>query len=243
LVGIKCIRRKGTLVPEICPANLRIFLVRHGETEWNRIGRFQGRNDQPLNEKGRRQAQALAEALRNENFIALYASPLPRSLETAGFIKSFHSAAPLIEEPRLVEMDLGEFEGMEGRLWMVEHKDFVEAWAKNPGAVRMPGGENLEEVQFRAVEALKAVTARHEAGSTLLLCSHNFVLLTILCHALEIPLDRFREVKKGTASYSILSWVEGRFRVEILNERSHLKILEKTGNPSGIDSPYFRMIN
>jgi phosphoserine phosphatase len=209
-------------MPEISLPNLRIFLVRHGETEWNRIGRFQGRNDQPLNEKGRRQARALAEALKDEHFTALYASPLPRSLETAGFIKSFHPAAPLIEEPRLMEMDLGEFEGMDGRLWMEAHGDFVKAWAMNPGSTRMPGGENLEEVQLRAVEALNIIIARYESGGCLLLCSHNFVLLTILCHALEIPLDRFREVKKGTASYSILSWVEGRFRVEVINERSHL---------------------
>jgi phosphoserine phosphatase len=209
-------------MPETKPPSIRIFLVRHGETEWNRLGRFQGRNDQPLNGEGRKQAQALAEALKDENFTALYASPLPRSMETAQFIKAFHPAAPLIEEPRLMEMDLGDFEGMDGRLWMEAHGDFVKAWANNPGLVRMPGGESLEEVQLRAVEALTAVTAKHEPGSSLLLCSHNFVLLTILCHALEIPLDRFREVKKGTASFSILSWAEGRFRVEVINERSHL---------------------
>jgi phosphoserine phosphatase len=108
---------------------------------------------------------------------------------------------------------------------MEAHGDFVKAWANNPGLVRMPGGENLEEVQLRSVEALKAVTARHEPGSSLLLCSHNFVLLTILCHALEIPLDRFREVKKGTASYSTLLWDGESFQVEVLNERSHLEDL------------------
>ena len=210
-------------MPENKSQVLKIFLVRHGETEWNRLGRFQGINNQPLNERGRSQAQALAEALRLENFTALYASPLPRALETARFIKACHPSAPLIEEPRLMEMDLGEFEGMEGRLWMEQHRDFAAAWAKNPGSVRMPGGECLEEVQLRAAEALKDIIARHEPGSTLLLCSHNFVLLTLLCHALEIPLDRFREVKKGTASYSILSCDEGRFQIEVMNERSHLQ--------------------
>jgi broad specificity phosphatase PhoE len=209
------------------PTKLRVFLVRHGETEWNRTGRFQGRSDQPLNNRGRRQAQALAEALREEPFAAFYVSPLPRALETAGFIKSYHPAAPLIEEPRLMEMDLGEFEGMEGRLWMEQNRDFVKAWAGSPGSVRMPGGESLEEVQQRGVEALKGITDRHEPGSTLLLCSHNFVLLSILCFVLDIPLDRFRDVKKGTASYSVLSLKEGRFQVEVLNEISHLEGLEE----------------
>lgn len=206
---------------------LRIFLVRHGETEWNRTGRFQGRNDQPLNDRGKRQAQALAGALKDESFAAFYVSPLPRALETARFIKTYHGAAPLIEEPRLMEMDLGEFEGMEGRLWMEQNQAFVKAWAGNPGAVRMPGGESLEEVQQRGVAALKAISRQHEPGSTLLLCSHNFVLLAILCFVLELPLDRFREVKKGTASYSVLSWEGERFQVEVLNERSHLKDLEE----------------
>ncbi|HMK66377.1 MAG TPA: histidine phosphatase family protein [Thermodesulfobacteriota bacterium] len=205
------------------PPKLRIFMVRHGETEWNRIGRFQGRSDQPLNEKGRSQAQALAIALKNEPFTAFYASPLPRALETAGFIRNFHPEIPLIEEPKFMEMDLGEFEGMDGRLWMENHGDFIKAWANNPGSTRMPGGESLEEVQCRALEALTAIREKHEPGEHLLFCSHNFVLLTLLCHALEIPLNRFREIKKGTASYSILTWDGSRFRVDLLNERSHLK--------------------
>jgi phosphoserine phosphatase len=205
----------------------RIYLVRHGETEYNRTGRFQGRNDQPLNERGRRQAQALAEALQEEKFTAIYTSPLPRALETAGFIRAFHPTVPLFEEPNFMEMDLGEFEGLEGRQWMEQHQDFVKAWSQNPASVRMPGGETLQEVQNRAVKALMGITALYDPGSTLLICSHNFVLLTLLCHALEIPLDRFREVKKGTASYSVLSLIGGRFHPEVINERSHLsKITE-----------------
>jgi probable phosphoglycerate mutase len=208
-------------------SSLRIFLVRHGETEWNRIGRFQGRNDQPLNEKGRKQAQALAEALQNEEFKAIYTSPLPRSLETARSIRVFHPETPLIEEANFMEMDLGEFEGVDGRQWMEKNQAFVKAWAQNPSSVRMPGGESLREVQSRALEALKAITALYASGDTLLICSHNFVLLTLLCHALEIPLDRFREVKKGTASYSLLTLKNGRFQAEMINERSHLEKLPK----------------
>ncbi|MBI4763499.1 MAG: histidine phosphatase family protein [Deltaproteobacteria bacterium] len=208
-------------------ANLRLYLVRHGETEWNRIGRFQGRNDQPLNERGRKQAQALAEALQNENFEAIYSSPLPRSLETARFIGAFHPGIPLIEEPNFMEMDLGEFEGVDVRQWMEKNQDFVRAWAQNPSAVRMPGGESLQEVQDRALKALKTISARYVSGDTLLICSHSFVLSTLLCHAREIPLNRFREVKKGTASYSLLTLNNGQFQAEMINKRSHLEKLIK----------------
>jgi len=204
---------------------LRIFLVRHGETEWNRIGRFQGRNDQPLNERGRKQAQALAEALKNENFKAIYSSPLPRSLETAQLIRAFHPQTPLIEEAGFMEMDLGEFEGLDGREWLEKNQAFAKAWGQNPSSVRIPGGENLQEVQDRALKALKEIAALQVAGGTLLICSHNFVLRTLLCHALEIPLDRFREVKKGTASYSLLTYNNGWFHADRINERSHLEKL------------------
>lgn len=205
--------------------DLRIFLVRHGETEWNRIGRFQGRNDQPLNERGRKQAQALAEALKNENFKAIYSSPLPRSLETAQFIMAFHPDTPLIEEENFMEMDLGEFEGLDAREWMEKNQDFVRSWAQHPSSVRLPGGECLQEAQDRALEALKKITRLYAPGDTLLICSHNFVLETLLCHVLEIPLDRFREVRKGTASYSLLSLKGDRFQVEVINEQSHLENL------------------
>jgi phosphoserine phosphatase len=202
---------------------IRIFLVRHGETEWNRLGRFQGRNDQCLNEKGKKQVQALAEALKHEHFDAIYVSPLPRALETAECIKKFHPETPLIRDENLVEMELGEFEGIEVRQWMEQNQDFVKAWAANPSSVRIPGGECLEEVQQRAVRTLNTVIHRHTTGSTLLICSHNFVLETLLCYVLGISLDRFREVKKGTASYSILSFEGGKFKVEVVNERKHLE--------------------
>ena len=77
---------------------MRIYLVRHGETEWNRVRRFQGRrSDLPLNSTGRKQVRALAEALKNKAFTAIYTSPLIRALETARLIKVFHPSKPIFE--------------------------------------------------------------------------------------------------------------------------------------------------
>jgi probable phosphoglycerate mutase len=69
---------------------IRILLIRHGETEWNRIHRFQGRIDITLNQGGVDQAQALARALNNERLVAIYSSPLTRAMETARLVKVFH---------------------------------------------------------------------------------------------------------------------------------------------------------
>lgn len=203
--------------------NTRIFLARHGQTEWNKIHRFQGRSDQPLNETGRRQALALANALKDNEFTAVYSSPLSRARETADLVCQYHPDVTIVEEEDIVEMELGEFDGIDGRQWRDQYPDFLRAWAESPGSVRMPGGENLEEVQARAIKVLERIVELHPPGSTLLVCGHNFVLLSILCHAMDISLDRFREVKMDTASYSILQYSDGRFSMEVMNVCPHIE--------------------
>jgi probable phosphoglycerate mutase len=191
------------MVNNIESSGTRILLIRHGETDWNRIRRFQGRSDLPLNQKGKDQAHALALALKDESLTAIYSSPLIRTLETARLIKVFHPSIPLFEEEGLVEMNLGEFEGMEAQRWAAEYPDFLRTWQETPASVTMPGGESLQEVQTRAIGTLERITKLYPTESTLLLCSHNFVNLTMLCYALRVPLDRFREVRQETAALNV----------------------------------------
>jgi broad specificity phosphatase PhoE len=200
----------------------RILLVRHGETDWNRKRRFQGRSDIPLNQEGRDQAQALACALKAETLVAIHTSPLARARETAGLIGAFHPRTPLLEEADLIEMDLGEFDGVEAQSWATTYPDFRQAWQEAPASVRMPGGESLLDVQVRAIAALARITARYSAGNSLLISGHNFVNLSILCHALDMPLDRFRDLKQGNAALNVLSKEGEQLRVEAVNDRSHL---------------------
>ena len=205
------------------PSGTRILLVRHGETEWNRTHRFQGRSDVPLNERGRDQGHALALALKGEAIKAIYSSPLTRAIETAHLIKVFHPSVLLFQEDGLIEMDLGEFDGMDAVDWASRNAEFRKAWQENPASVTMPGGESLSDVQGRAVRALNRITALYPPGSTLLLCSHNFVNLTLLCYALNTPLERFRELRQEPAALNILHMQGQRLRAEVVNECSHLK--------------------
>lgn len=204
------------------PLFLKIFLVRHGETDWNSQGRFQGRLDVPLNEVGLAQAEALGLALRKERFGAFYASPLKRALETVGIIRLHHPRAPLLVEPDLMEMNLGEFDGMEAARWAALYPEFLQAWKKELAALRMPGGESLQEVQGRVLGLLFSIMERHEPGEKILLCAHNFVILAILCYVLGISLDRFREIPQGNGSLNHLIYEGGQFRVEKLDDRFHL---------------------
>lgn len=202
----------------------RIYLVRHGATEWNQTHRFQGRSDVPLSDDGRKQVQATAVALKDTPFAAIYTSPLSRARDTALSIKAYHPDIPLIEEDGFIEMELGDFDGMESRTWATEYTDFMKAWGANPGGIRMPGpgGECLEEVQTRAMKALDALLQNHPPDSTLVICSHNFVILSILCEASGISLDEFRKLKQNTAAYSVICRREDRYTTEIMNEHAHL---------------------
>ncbi len=201
----------------------RIFLVRHGETHWNQTHRFQGRTDVPLNQEGKNQARALALTLKEEPLLAIYSSPLIRALETARSIKEVRPSTPLFEEEGLTEMDLGEFDGMEAAYWSAHYQDFLKAWRSNPGSLKMPGGESLQEVQVRAIETLERITRLYPSGSTLLLCSHNFVNRALLCQALGFSLDRFRDVQQDTATLNVLCVQGKQLRAELVNDLSHLK--------------------
>jgi broad specificity phosphatase PhoE len=204
----------------------RILLTRHGETEWNRIRRFQGRSDVPLNQKGRDQGHALALALKDEPIKAIYSSPLARAMETGRLIRVFHPSAPFFEEEGLVEMDLGEFDGMEAGDWASRYPDIRETWRSRPASLKMPGGEGLQEVQERAISAMERIASLYPSGSSLLFCSHNFVNRTILCFVLGISLDKFRDLRQDPAALNILCKKAGHWVAEVVNDVSHLKKYE-----------------
>ena len=92
-------------------SSMRLYIIRHGETEWNVLRRFQGRSDIPLNDEGRRLARITAEALSEVPFARIYTSPLKRAYETAMIIKGERDI-PVIEEPRIIEIGFGDYEGL-----------------------------------------------------------------------------------------------------------------------------------
>ena len=200
----------------------RILLVRHGQTEWNRTHRFQGRSDTPLNQTGMDQAGAMAEMLKDESLTSIYTSPLSRAFETADIIKRFHPQTLLFEEEGFIEMDLGEFDGVEAKTWATENPDFMNNSWENPGAMKMPDGECLEEVQKRAVKTLNRIVELHPPKSTLLIVSHNFVILSLLCHAKGLGLDQIRKLRQANCALSIIHITNGIPEVTMMNQLPQL---------------------
>jgi len=146
-----------------------LYLVRHGETDWNAARRIQGRTDIPLNETGREQARRAGELLARRRWDGLYASPLGRAHETAAIIGERIGIREVVHVEALIERDYGEAEGMA----------FDEIEALYPEGVRAPGQETREEVAARVVPALLELAARHP-GERLLLVSHGGAIRSVL---------------------------------------------------------------
>jgi broad specificity phosphatase PhoE len=199
---------------------MRLILVRHGETEHNRGGLTLGRADVPLNDRGRAQARAVAASFTRPP-AAIYASPLARAHDTARAIGAATGVAVAVERD-LIEMDVGEMEHLAGAELRGRYPDFLRVWRSGDAAdARMPGGETLREVQTRAWAAIERMRAGH-ADAEIAAVTHNFVILTVVCKALNLPLREFRRVRHGLASRTVIDIRDGGATLIQLNDNAHL---------------------
>ena len=201
---------------------MRLFLVRHGETESNRKGLALGRADVPLNERGHWQAGRLATALAAEQLAGVFSSPLRRTMDTARAIAAEHSMNVQVE-PGLVEMDIGDMDGLTFAEVRSRYPRLLEKWASAEGPeTPMPGGERLVDVQQRVRGALQTITARHPHDRMICVVTHNFVILSLLANILGINLAHFRRLRHAVAAISIIDIAPERSRIVRLNDTCHL---------------------
>ena len=200
---------------------VKVILVRHGETEWNRLRRVQGGNSNiPLNEKGEQQAECLVFRLKSEEIQAIYSSPLRRSLNTAQAVARHHQLEVNLE-PDLAEVNLGDLEGM---LLDDLGKSFSEFLiANNQGELlpRVPGGESLTEVQQRAWSAIQRLVSQYPEGIVVVV-SHYYTILTIICSALNLPLSQISRLRVSPGSISTLIFGGQAPRLVLFNDTCHL---------------------
>ncbi len=148
-----------------------LYLVRHGETEWNRQRRIQGSTDIPLNDTGRQQAELTGQLLTRRHWDAIFTSPLSRTLETAQIIARVNGLAEPIPMPSIVERQYGDAEGL----------DWDEVQTRFPGDTEVPGRESREDVTARVVPALIELASR-QSGQSLIVVSHGGVIRSVLSH-------------------------------------------------------------
>jgi len=199
----------------------QIILVRHGQTEWNRIERFRGRADVPLNETGVKQAEATGQRVASQwRPAAVYSSPLSRAVKTAEAIAR-HFSLPVQIHPGLVDIDYGEWQGLtpeEARQrWPAE----IDAWYHQPHLARIPGGESLAELRVRLMASVNKLAKRH-AGQTIVLVGHTVINRIILLGVLGLGDERFWRLKQEPCAINVFEADAGDFTLVSMNDTCHL---------------------
>jgi len=199
---------------------LRLILARHGETVYNMQGRYQGQADLPLNDTGQQQAARLASRLSQEEIHAIYASDLQRARETAAAIAAPH-VLPVRDDPRLREMDFGEWEGLTYEEIQERYLQQLAAWEADPLDVAPPGGETLAQVAARVQAVLDEITRAHPE-QTVLLVAHGGPLRVLLCLALGLSPQAHWRFGLNVAAVSQICLCDGDAVLTQLNDTSHL---------------------
>lgn len=198
-----------------------ILLVRHGQTEWNRVERFRGRADVPLNETGLAQAEATGRRVAKEwRPAAIYSSPLSRAVRTAQAIAR-HFNLPVQIHSGLADIDYGQWQGLTPDEAKARWPKELEAWYTAPHTARIPGGETLDELRTRAMATVNELSTRHP-GETIVLVGHTVINRIILLGVLGLGNERFWRLRQDTCAINVFEADGGDFTLASLNDTCHL---------------------
>ena len=182
----------------------RIFLVRHGETNWNKEGRFQGQIDIPLNENGKDQARRTSEYLRDVYFNKAFSSSMHRPYETAQIILQKNKDLKIEKIDSLVEISHGLWEGkLEAEIreqWPILLKN----WHDKPEEVMMPEGESIKDVSERSSLAFNKICLSQKENDLTLLVAHDAVNKTLICNIFEISYSNIWMIKQGNGGITVI---------------------------------------
>ncbi len=194
---------------------MKIYLVRHGETEWNKEYRLQGQADTRLNDYGRELAVITAEALNDIPFDVIYHSPLCRAEETAVILKSDRDI-DIIPDERIKEMSFGIAEGCHIGAIKNNPDDPMYNFLKHPGKYIPPEkGESFEEVYARSADFIKETILPLEGKcENVLIVAHGAVNRTILNSVAGIPVSDFWNIRLKNCAVSIMDLTNGQLTIE-----------------------------
>jgi broad specificity phosphatase PhoE len=199
---------------------MRLFVLRHGETEWSRARRFTGRRDIALTPRGQHQAEAAAIALAGLTIHGVYASPLERTRTWAEVIAKRHAHSVQVDD-RFIEMGFGAWEGLTRDEAAAATPGLYETWRRAPSTVTPPEGEPLAAVLARAAAGVADLQTRH-AGDTVVLVTHAIVIRLIVLSALGLPADRLWSVDASAGGLTEIEYRPGWVTVHRMNTLSHL---------------------
>ena len=172
---------------------MKLILVRHGETAWNAQKRYQGTKNPGLNDKGRKQAKAVANELKHEKIDAIYCSPMRRARETLEEIIKFHPSIEPVFLDNLVELNYGGFEGLTKQEIAEKFGDYLHERVKKGIHFKYPSGESVAELLERIIGVLERLKKKH-FGQIVLIVGHSNANKAMLHLIVDFPKEDFYEL-------------------------------------------------
>jgi len=200
--------------------SLRLLLLRHGETAWNRERRYQGWRDIPLSAEGVVQAEAVARELKEHAFAAVYASPLRRAVDTATAIAAPHGLE-VETDPAFQELGFGLWEGLTLDEARARDAALYQSWANTPHLVSPPEGESLVQARERVLAGLQRLRAGHQ-DETVCLVAHAIPVRILILEALGLGLDRIWSLHSAPTGISELEFSDDWTTLHRMNTLVHL---------------------
>ena len=212
----------------------RIFLIRHGETNWNKEGRFQGQIDIPLNDNGKFQANKAFEHLEPINFNKAFSSSMERPYETAKIILQHKKDLEIKKLESLKEINHGTWEGKLESEIKEEWPNLLKLWHDKPEEVVMPNGESIKDVSDRSIKAFKEICSSQKHNDSTLVVAHDAVNKTLICFLLGIDFSNIWTIKQGNGGITVIDIFddpEKGYVISSLNITTHLGgILDSTAS-------------
>lgn len=199
----------------------KLIIIRHSETEWNTINRYQGQLNSDLTERGIEQAKAIGNRLKDAHFDAVYSSDLGRAVDTAKHILAYHPEFTLHTEASLRERDFGVLSGLTREEGLQQQPEIEAAYRKGDPEYRIPEGESFRDTYERTKEAMDAIAEKH-LGKTVLIVTHGGILGMCFRYAIGLPLELPRRYHFFNASYNEFFLKDKTWFVGTWGDISHL---------------------
>jgi broad specificity phosphatase PhoE len=200
----------------------KLYILRHGETEWNREQRAQGcSNDIPLSDVGIKQAEAAAKKLKDEKIDLIFTSPLKRAFQTAQIIAKYHN----IEVERLkefMEINFGCWEGLSYKEMSEKYPEVVAVWRSTPHLAQIPNAETLVELRERSMGKLNEIIKVHD-DKNILIVSHGITCKVMIASLMGIDLGNLHKIRQDNTAINIFEYRNNSFYTLLLNDTCHLK--------------------
>lgn len=206
-----------------------LYIVRHGETDWNKMGKYQGITDVPLNENGLNQAKACGEALKDITFDRILSSDLSRALVTAETIRGDRTT-PITIDKRLRELNFGDWEAMLFSDIEARWPGLIDEMYLRPHLVKVPNGESFKDLQDRAWAGLEEFLNKNDEEETLLIACHGGTIRTLLCKLLDISISHCWNFSQGNTAinrifYNGMDEYDHNI-LNLLNDTAHVELLQ-----------------